>query len=122
MLEAQDAVAGPDRVRRRHPLQGERQGLDDKIVDRKLVRILWRAGIGLLADLEERVHRDVGDQIKMRDGLLRLDQTARDGGAHAVERHLLELDALVERLDLRGRRAGWLSPRAGPTLGDGGFD
>ena len=41
----------------------------------------------------------------MRDGLLGLDQPARDGGAHAVERHFLEVDALVERLDLRGADA-----------------
>ena len=58
----------------------------------------------------------------MRDGLLGLDQAARDGGAHAVERHLLELDALVERLDLRGRCAGRLRRRAPAALGDGGFD
>ena len=37
MLEAQDAVVGPHRVRRRHALQRERQRLDDEVVDRELV-------------------------------------------------------------------------------------
>ena len=37
MLEAQNAVAGPHRVGGGHALQGERQRLDDEVVDRELV-------------------------------------------------------------------------------------
>ena len=109
MLEAQDAVAGPHRVRRRHALQGERQRLDDEVVDRELVgrfvALLRRAGVRLLAQLEQRVELDVHREIEMRDGLLGFGQPRGDGLAHAVERHFLVVDALVERLDLRGRRA-----------------
>ena len=59
MREAQDAVLGPHRVRGRHALQGQRQRLDDEVVDRELVgrravACFGRGGIGLLAQRQQR--------------------------------------------------------------------
>ena len=110
---AQTAFAAGTRCKR------QRQRLDDEVVDRELVGrarrpCLRRAGIGLLAERQQLVHLDVGGEIEMRDGLLGLDQPARDGRAHAVERHLLVSHALIERLDLRGARTGRHRWRARP--------
>ena len=65
----------------RHPLQRQRQRLDDEIVDRKPVDRLAVLSFGarivrLLAHLQQRIHADVGGEIEMRDGLLRLRQPA----------------------------------------------
>ena len=50
-----------------------------------------------------RADLDIGGQIEVRNGLLRQHEPRGDGLAHAVERHFLERDVAVERLDLVGR-------------------
>ena len=105
MGETQDAVLGPHRVRRRHPLQRERQRLDDEVVDRKpeerlAVGSLAGRGIASSRSLQRASMCDIERQIEMRHGLLRLGQPPRDGAAHVVERHLFVWRVRVERLDL----------------------
>ena len=111
MGKAQEPVAREHRIGRRHALQRRRPGLDDEVVERELegrlaVLAFGRGGIGLLAHGDQAVGVDVGGQIEMRNGLLRLDQTAGDGRAHRIERHFLVSDALIQRLDLRRAGAG----------------
>ena len=76
MVETQNAVAGPYRIRRRHPLQSERQRADDEIVDRKLesgiaVLVLGRGGVGFLAQRDQPIDGDVRRQIEVRNAFAR---------------------------------------------------
>ena len=85
------------------------QRLDDEIVDRELecrvaVLVLRRGGVGLFAQRQQPADLDIGGEIEMRDGLLRLHQPRRDGAAHAVERHFFERRGAIQRLDLLGGR------------------
>src|ERR1700683_5550800 len=113
VLEAQDAVAGPYRIRRRHALQRQREGADEKIVEREFeqrvaVCVLRGSGIGLLAQGDQPPDVDVGDEKEVRNGL-RLRKSGRDGVAHAVERYFLVGASGVQRFDLGG--SGTLRPR-----------
>src|SRR6202050_2802805 len=113
VFEAQDAVAGPDCIRRRQPLQGPRVGADEKVVERKFERwiavcILWCGAIGLLAQRDQPPDVDVGGEMEVWNRL-RLREARRDGAAHAVERHFLVAAGRIERLDVGG--AGTFRPR-----------
>ena len=82
-----------------------------EVVERQLegglaVASLRRGRVGFLAQLAERADVDVGGQVEVRDGLLRLNEPGGDGPAHAVERHFLERHVAIERHDLGGTRAG----------------
>src|SRR5581483_7779975 len=123
----------------RHALQGERQRLDDKVVDRKLVGRLavlvlasffGRGGVDLLARFKELADIAVNGEIKMRNGLHRSGEPLRDSAAHAIMRHELVAALVVQRADLlirhgrrdeRRRGACWCRWRAGCTQATSGF-
>ena len=99
IAEAQDTVAGPDRIGGGNALQRRRPGLDDEIIERKLecrlARLVFRrGGIRLFAHRDQPAGIEIGREIEMRNCLLGLDQPRRDGAAHRVERHLLVGNAL----------------------------
>src|SRR5437773_2452448 len=86
LMMAENSVLGPDRVGGRDALQRRRPGLDDEVVDRELergphpslprlrgrVREGGRRGIGFLTQRQQARDLDVGGEIEMRDGGLRL--------------------------------------------------
>src|SRR6266581_1814901 len=107
MLESQDAIAGPGRVRWCNTLQRLSPGLDDEIVDRKqecrtTIGILLSARIQLFAYRQQPINRDIGCEVEMRNGLLGLHETCRNGPAHAIERDFIVRRVTIERLDLLG--------------------
>ena len=80
---------GPGHVGVGHPLQRERQRLDDEVVDRELVGglavlVLGRGGVDLLARGQELADVAVEREIEMRNGLLRLHEALRNDLAHVV--------------------------------------
>ena len=110
MLE--HAAFGPAHIGIGHALQRQRQGLDDKIVDREFVRrlavfVLRRDAVDLLARLQKIADVAVNRQVKMRDGLHRCGEPRGDRAAHPVMRHDLVTAFLIKRTNLligHGRR------------------
>ncbi len=138
MLVLEHAAFGPAHIGVRHLLQGDRQRLDDEVVDRKLVGRLAVLAFGglridLLARVEELADVAVDGEVEYRHALRRRGQPLRDGAAHAVVRHDLVAAVLVERADLlirhcrrasrrdcrrAGRRSGRAQAAAGLCLLD----
>ena len=88
------------RIRPRHIRVGqiakrESQRLDHHVVDRKLVarrltpfgHPFGRGGVQLGAKDQQRIKRTIERQVKMWNGALRFDQSARDRPPHRVVRH-----------------------------------
>src|SRR6516164_6650147 len=105
MLVLEHAGFGPAHIGVWNALQRERQGLDDEIVDRKLVRGLAilvhrRGAIDLLARLQKFAYVAIDGEIEMRNRLYRCSEPRGDGAAHTVMRHELVAAVLVKRADL----------------------
>ena len=104
-------LVGPGNIRIRDIAQGERQRLDDHVVDRQLVgwlSILFRCGgVQLCPKRHQRIEFAIDSDIEMRDRLLRFLQPLGNGLAHAVM-----LDEFVGPFgkvlqDRIARHAGW---------------
>src|SRR5665213_1322169 len=123
MRQAQNAIAGPHGIRRGNALQGRRPKLDDKVVERELEHglaalALGRGGICFLAQRDETIDIDIGDEIKMWNGLLRFYPSRRralhipgnDPAMWPRARHAREVNAALagqpprQRRDLRAAR------------------
>src|SRR5579864_9290802 len=105
MLVPQHCCFGPAGVDLRHAYERERASLDDKVVHRKLVAVLFRRSfVETRSGGNQIVNAAIDRQIEVRNENLRGGEPARDRSAHGIVRDLVEVSRLEESACVGKRR------------------